>query len=375
METAMATATWWDRLGWALGGSVRALVSLPLVETAWERSIGALLALLALVWAAIGARDARTRRGWRSVLPWTLWGLGWFLAAAATLTTVFPYWMPNRSGFGSIGLVAAAAELAGAVHPLLIGGLVAVRIAALALAPAPPAMISVAAPQTGAFLDFEQLVRLQRLMLETRQALAPRLAGVHSPRVAELRMPVQARYAFGGSNALRTWSRDPEAEAIPTQELRADAPDPRLTAVAEFEPNTTPQVVVVEPGAMYAYLEGYARVDAGDHARGLELLARADSLQRNRGAQSFLGTVAGERSFALLALGRDAEAEREAKLGAQLFAFNVTARAVLGQLALERGDLQTAAAHADSILRWRRDDPVGLNLRAQILRAAREAPK
>ena len=53
------------------------------------------------------------------------WGLAWFLAASATLAPIYPIWAPNRSGYGSLGLGAALAGLAGAAHPLLLGALVA----------------------------------------------------------------------------------------------------------------------------------------------------------------------------------------------------------------------------------------------------------
>jgi len=303
-------------------------------------------------------------------MPWTLWGLAWFLGASATLTTVFPYWMPNRSGFGSIGLLAAACELAAVVHPLVIGSLVAIRIAALALAPSPPAMITPEAPQTGAFLDFEQLVRLQRLMRGARVALAPAFAGHPSaPRVGDHHMPRHAPYAFGGSNALRTWSRDPAAEWVSFPRVR-NAPDSALAAVVEFEPASVPQVALVDPDAMRAYLRALERMRASDYTGAIQLLAHADSLQHDDAARVFRGIVAGERGRALLGLGRYEDAERAATIGLELFETNVSAHFTLGAVALLRGDLARAGAHVDSLLRWQPQDVAALRLREGVRQAA-----
>ena len=73
--------------------------------------------------------------------------------------------------YSSIGLGLAFVTLLAAAHPALPWALVALRVVTLCLAPGAPARVTRAAPDRGAFVDFERLARLQRLMVEARTTL------------------------------------------------------------------------------------------------------------------------------------------------------------------------------------------------------------
>ncbi len=371
MEHTLATASWFERLGWSIANSLRAIMSLPLVQSNNDRAVGSLLALVALLWVAVALRHRRGRARWSQALAWVLWGGAWFLGASATLTAVYPFWMPNRSGFGSLGLLAMTAELAWTAHPMMLGAIVAARLVALGIAPAPPPRITNDAATTGAFMDFEQAVRLQRLMRVSRDALRARLPhpapGTH---IGIHYLPRRAEYAFGGSHAIRAWYADSTLEWDPMQRIREHA-EPRLAAIIEFEPDATPQASIVEPAAMRAYL-ATAPVMSGPGWRAAgALLDRADSLERDPNARVFHGLVAGERSKYLYLGGEHAAAETEARRACALFGPNLPAHGVLGLAAYQRGDLPAALAHADSILKWSPGYPTGIALRNACLQAMR----
>ncbi len=357
------------RLAWALRNSLLAIFGLNRISGAWslagEIAVGSLLAAAAIVFAA--SRGARARL--RSRLPWMGWGFGWFLLASTVLTTIYPLWQPNRSQFGSVGLGVGLNAALAAAHPALAVGLMATRLALFAASPGPPSRVTREAPETGAFIDFERITRLQRLMRETRTVLRARfptlppgtLVGWHY-------MPWNAEYAFGGSKALEIWYRDTTLHWVSFPEF-CRRPGLRVAALLEFQPYREPQMAFVDPAAMWAYLRALDLESAGRPSEALLELARSDSLQKDPGAQIFAGMVASERSLALLQLERPVEAEREARRGGSLWPENISWHYVLASLLYARGDLDEAAAHVDSALSLDPGESELLRLRDAIRQA------
>jgi hypothetical protein len=200
---ALASAGLAARYQWAWWNSVRAIMSLPLVKTTYEGRIWTALAAL----GALAALMLMVKRVWRwraEKWQWTAWGLAWFALSSATLVVIYPLWQPNRSGYGSLGAGVAVAALLEFAHPLLLAALIGVRLAAFAAAPGPMARVWAAAPETGAFMDFDHLVRLQKLMEAVRIRLRhayPTLP--HGALVCQNDLPLRSEYAFGGSLALQ----------------------------------------------------------------------------------------------------------------------------------------------------------------------------
>lgn len=353
------------RVAWAAGNSLRAYLSLPAVHTFRELPLGvAAAALLAL---ALWLTRSRARRG--GVPPGAralaLWGFAWFLAASATMAPLFPYWMPNRSGYGSLGLGVLAVAFLGAAHGSLPGVLVALRLVAFAFSPPPPAAVAVNPPQNGAFLDFERLVRLQRFVRATHEELlraCPTLP--HDARIGRHLVPRRAMYAFGDL-ALQVWYRDTTVRWLPFGDFLADTAA-RPVTIVEYQQGAARQVALVNPEAMRTLLRGADRIAHHAWAEALPALARADSLQADRGAEAFLGILGDRRALALAALGRDSDAFRESQRAVRLWPEAVDSRYVLARLWARAGRLEAATFQLDTLLAITPADSGAAQLRRQI---------
>jgi tetratricopeptide (TPR) repeat protein len=330
----------------------------------------AALLFAALAWAAA---DRGARRRLKAALPWTSWGIAWFLAFGAGLTVIYPIWAPYRVVFGALGLGIAATAILGAIHPALLMASLAVRTIAFAASPGPPTAIAAEAPSTGAFLDYGRLVRLQRLMRETRQALHARFPTLPpGSRVGQHSFPRSATYALGGDRALQVWYRDTTVHWLRYEDYE-EKPPPQLATIAEFQPHRTPQIVVVEPEAMRALHDAIQSMRRADCVGTIAELDRADSLQRDRNAAVFLASVGAKRALCLMQLGRVEDAEREARRAGQLWPDNFDSGYVLANVALARGRLDEAERLLVEVLAHRPQDQGAMDLLGRV-RAQRRAP-
>lgn len=364
------------RLWWAAANSVRALFSLPAVETPWVRPV--MIAAAVLFGLALLIVLARARRvglmglARRPYLALSAWGLAWFIAASVTLVPIFPIWAPNRSGYGSLGFGAFAAGLASAAHPVFLAALVALRFTAFALSPGPPGIIVDKAPQQGAFMDFERLVRLQRLMRETRimlKASFPTLP--RGSAVGQHYLPRLSEYAYGGSKALQVWYRDSTMRWVRYADFITNPRQP-LAVIAEFQPHTKPQMAPVNADAMRAFLAALDSMNNQKFAAGLRGLARAESLQSDTNARVFRGEIWGERASCLVFMLRPNEAKDWAVRGTALWPENVYAQFALGCLAYQHGEFESAVAKLDSVLRFSSTYSAAREVRKRVLEAMAE---
>ena len=357
------------RLTWATGNSLRALFSLPAVSIGRSTPILATAVALLGIAAFVAMQRRRSPRVKES-LRLATWGLAWFLAASATLASIYPIWAPNRSGYGALGFGAFAVALTEAASPLLLGALVALRLAAFALAPGPPTDIENRAPQAGAFMDFERLVRLQRLMRATRLALQDRYPTLpHGAQVGQHYLPRMAEYAFGGPHALQTWYRDSTLRWVRYADFVAHTEMPLVT-IAQFQSGQKPEMALVEPEAMREFLRSYECIQRFKYDSSLVHIARADSIQTDRNAKVFRGEIEGQRAIALVGLDRDQEAEGIARNGMQLWKENVYAEFALAVVNYRRGDLTASAALLDSILRMTTTYEAAKRLRQRVAQEA-----
>jgi len=120
--------------------------------------------------------------------------------------------------------------------------------------------------------------------------------------------------------------------------------------VLEFEPEQSPQVVALDPGAVAEYLAADRDLAAESTDMALARFSRADELQRDRRARVFLAGIRGKRALAHLALGHDGEARSEAESSLVGWQDGSDARYVLAVLAISEGRLAEAHAHLDSLL-------------------------
>ncbi|HEV2105511.1 MAG TPA: tetratricopeptide repeat protein, partial [Candidatus Eisenbacteria bacterium] len=360
------------RLGWALGASTRAILSLPLVPdpraTPAFAAAGALLAA-----AALAAASPAARRRLVAARAWIAWGLAWFVFGTAALTPIYPIWQPNRSQFASVGLGVGLVAALGAAHPALAGGLVATRLALLALAPGPAASIAADPPATGAFMDFEHLTRLQRFMRETRGALRARFPTLpRGARVVETNLPHGLVYALGGDRALQVWYGDPTLRLLHFAEFDRDLAQP-VAAVVQFQPHAPREIVLLPPDAVRAQQRGYRALVAGRYPEALAELARADSLEPDPAARVYRGDVAGLRAMTLARLGRWDEVEPTARTALGLNPDDPNARYVLAARLAQRGRFADAGRELDTLLAQNPGSRPARRIRAQ-LDSARAAP-
>lgn len=332
------------RLGWAFSNSVKALFSLPAAPV----RRGFVIALAAGVWIAWTAHvlstDPEARRRLVRLRPWIVWGALWFAGATATLVAIYPLWAPNRSGFASLGFGVALAAFGWAARPWLLAALVALRLVAFGLSPGPPQAVSPNGPQTGAFMDFEQLARLQRMMREVRQGLASQYARLPAGSGAGyLFMPRRAEYAFGGDRALRIWYRDSTLRWVGITEFERH-PGLPLATIVEYEANARPQWAWVHPDAMRHVLRGSALHREGRSEKALAEFDAAEAMARNTGASRFVATVAAFRAITLIAEGQVAAAEYEANRAIDLFPAHPDAHYALAEVRYAQGRMDDARA-------------------------------
>ena len=101
---------------------------------------------------------------------------------------------------------------------------------------------------------------------------------------------------------------------------------------------------------MTGVLRAYELLGAGDARAALREANRADSLQVDRHARSFVGSIAGLRAMCLAATGESLAAEREARLALDLWPASAPARLALAQVWIDRGDTARAEASLEEVL-------------------------
>jgi hypothetical protein len=337
-------APWTERAGWALAHLARDAAGFT-----WAPPIAiAAACTLAAALAACGFLP-RARGRLAAAAPWVAWGAAWFGGCALALAETHPGWAEFRSVFPAVGLGVAAAAVLGAIAPALPVLLLAARLATLAMAPGPTARIERA--PAGPDLDFAELTRLQRIASDTRHALLERARTLPpGTAVGQHHRPLMADHALGGAKAVRVWYGDSTLRWLKWETLAAAPPAEPLAAVVEYQPHRTPQIVIVEPAAMRAFLEASERLRAGDEAAALEALDRAERLQADDRAAVFLGAVAGKRALARLMSDPLPAAAREARVALRRWPDGGDARYVLATVAAIEGRREEARAQIDTLL-------------------------
>ena len=331
-----------ERFGWAVTESVRAALSLPASKTRWDSLASAGLGLLGAGAAICYAASSPARARFGRVARLAAAGALWSAIATAPLVAVWPIWSPERVAFASVGLGAALGVLLGAAHPWLLAGMVALRLALFASSPPPPSVVTLQEPPTGAFVDFEHLVRLQRLVRGTRDSLQARYPSLPAgAAICFYYLPPLTGYAFGGSHALQTWYRDSTLRWMPFEEFDANPALP-VTTFLEYYPVSERQISFIPPAAMKRYLAAVA-AEQSQPVAALMDLALADSLQRGSGALLFPAYVFGERAMTLLELGRRDEAAAAARRSLAMFPGSPRALEALRSLDVPAPEHQGAA--------------------------------
>jgi hypothetical protein len=361
-----------SRYQWAWSNSVRAIMSLPLVVTSYEGWVWLGLGVLGAVTALVLA----FKRAWRwkgERWQWVGWGLAWFAMSSATLVVIYPLWQPNRSGYGSLGMGVAVAALLELAQPLLLGALIAVRLTAFAAAPGPEGTVAKQAPETGAFMDFAHLVRLQRLMEGGRLALTrayPTLP--HHAIVGEHRAPLRAEYSYGGSLALQCWYRDSTLRWVRFEEFESD---PAMTPVTmvEYQPDRVPIVALVPPLALRLADEASAHILRHDWAATTRTLDSLDAIPMDPNAALMRSMIESRRALLWIGLNRPADAERAARAATALWPSSPNGRYWIAFSLIQQGRLAEGAAELDTLLAISPDDTSAIGMRDYVRRELQQA--
>jgi hypothetical protein len=360
------------RLAWALGGSMRALVSLPLVPARQDLLATALgvLALVGVVVTAMTSPAARNRLA--KSRAWFVWGGTWFVLATAALTPIHPLWQPNRAHFGSTGAGIVAGAALAAVEPWWPVAFAVGRLALLFLAPAAARNVSDDPPESGAFMDFARLSRLQRFMADSRHALTRAFPHpAHGAHIMTGNLPHGLIYALGGDRAVQVWYRDTTLATTTFARLDADT-TLAVTCFLQYQPGAREQLVVLGIDGLRAQLRAYRQLRAGAPEAALVSLALADSLAPDERFEVFHGNNAAYRAQACLALGRVDEAEREARRALELDDHDLNAWSATSRVRIARGDLDGAIAAVKELLDRQPGNAQAMQLLRQL--EARKVP-
>ena len=352
---------------WALGSSLQdafSLRALPPILIAIGVIVVAALVALQRGGAGPGARAAGAKS-----LAWMAWGALWFALCSVTLAETFPVWGSFRSTVGLVGFGIVCVAALPSARPIGLALLAGARVALLLLAPGASPAVTEDVPGDGAGFDFATLTRLQRFSRETREALragAPALG--NGARVAWLHRPLMTERAFAHSRALQVWYRDTTLQWVQWKEAVA-APGRAIGAGLEFEPAGARGIVLVSPAALEEIPRAVQAMKASEYRAALSILARADSLQPDRGAAVFLGTVAGKRALCFLGLDDGAAARREADRSLALWRDGADARYVLAVEFAAEGRRMEGIAQLDTVLSLYPFDQAARILRDELRQA------
>lgn len=375
LESQLGPAILWspERYTWAIAGTLRALMSLPMRAEPREAWV-LIAALLVLGFAVVRfAVDGGARARWRAVRGPVLAGLAWFGLASGTLLTVYPVWSPERVVYASLGLGLSLALTLAAANAWLPLALVALRVLTFALAPGAPATITRSAPERGAFVDFERLARLQWLMREARTTLRREFPVLpRGANVAMLHPPFMADYA-AGDRALQVWYRDTTLRWVRWDQMEKTGAR-GLAGAMEFQEDERPPFRRVEPEALrLLFVAG--DLDRAEHWQAaLDTLARADAQQPDRAATHFVGRVHGLQAWCLGATGHLVEAESLARASLAISPENADGHLTLAALHNGRGEWNQSLAQLDTLLTWYPGYQAGVMMRQQVVERLRADP-
>jgi hypothetical protein len=371
VETGEAVhASWAEKLAWALSGNLRASVSLPRLPMPDDGplaiAVGTLAAAAVVVLLTRGTARARLAR----LAPWGAWGLASFALGTAAIAPIFPAWQPNRSHLAAMGLGVATTAALGAAHPALPAALAAVRLVALARAPGPTRRVETRPPESGAFMDYAKLTRLQVFMRAARRTLMREYPTLPPGAVIlQQNLPHGVEYAFGRDHAIQAWYRDPTLRWMRFEEFQRE-PSREVMVVLQGQPGREPPVALLHPDALRGLMRGRDLLPRHRAAEVLAALDRADSVQSDTNAVDYRVRAAAMRACALLELDRSAEAESLAARALALDHGSVVARQALALALAGQRRFREAFAQLDTARRAAPSNTETPALEAQVRRLA-----
>lgn len=373
LEAQLTPALFLDpaRYAWAVLGSLRAVMSLPMQPEPREGFVlaGTLVVLGIAVIRLAGDRSARRR--WQAQRGLVLTGFAWFMLATGTLLSVYPVWSPERVVYASLGLGAALGITLAAAHPALPMALLALRLVSFMLAPTALPRVTRSVPERGAFVDFERLARLQRLMVEARTALRREFPTLpHGAKVAMIHPPFLADYA-SGDRALQVWYRDTTLRWVHWDQMEKSGAR-GLAGAMEFQEGATPQFRRIEPEALRLLFVAGTLEHEQHWLAALDTLRRADTLQADREARHFVGRLLGLQAWCLGATGKVADAEITARQSLAVDHEDADGHLTMAAILNGRQQWSESLAHLDTLLAYYPEYQAGEMMRVAVVKRMRE---
>jgi hypothetical protein len=367
LESPEATRMGWaGKLAWAFHGSLRAAASLPRISIPGDSTVALATVLLVVAAGLVFAFHQPARTRLRRATPIAAWGFAWFALATTTLAPLFPAWQSNRAHFGAVGLGIGATAVLGAAHPAFAGALVAGRLALLERAPRAVTIVTDSLGDTGAFMDWVHLTRLQYFLRATRRTLAARYPTLPPGSVVvQENLPHQLEYALGGDRALQAWYRDPSLRWMRFDAFRAKPETPVVTIV-QGEGGHTPVVALVEPEAVRLLFAARPFILSQRYDVALSVLDRADSIQRDTSALKYRVTSGAWRAYAWMETDRDSAAVALVRRVLRMDPYHLLANQVLALAFAHQERFREALRVLAIIDQLAPGDPTAAQLRSQI---------
>jgi len=313
-------------------------------------------------------RAPRQRHAW----PILAAGALAFLAGVVPLANLLPDWNAWRAWVPILALTVGLTAFFARVDHVAALAFVGVKFVALLLATPALPVVSKEAPITDSHTSFLRIVRLERIVRSTRDAL--RAAHPTLPHHAVVRywnLPRLAEIGFNGSSALRVWYGDSTLvwqRFGGRESLGAD-----VDAMVEYRDLEADPAEVIEPGAFRLYSRAGKALLANEVATGRALLEQALAATKTRGPMhasavyhlAMLEADAGDLEKATQL--RDAYA-RDHLPSPDLYALDA-------RLAMGRGDPAAAAASLQRCLSMDRNHEEGRVLLGALQAYVREHPR
>ncbi len=298
-------------------------------------------------------------------------GLAWFVLGALPLSQLLPDWNAWRAWLPTLGLGLGLGAALASLHPGLAIGFAGLRLVALVFASPGPAMVAIAAPATPSHMSYRRLVRLQRTVESTRQAMLAMHPAL--PRDAAVRfwnLPRLAEVGFQEHAALRVWYRD--STLTWGRFGGVGGLDQKVDALVEYRDNTAAPAQALESPAFEAFLRGGNAMMAGRLEEAEAEFQRAEGATRTRGL--LYASLAFNRSW--LAVDRREPARAESLLRVSRESgqkADADYWALVARIAIERNNRPTATAALSRCLALEPNHVMGREI-ARVLAANGSPP-
>jgi hypothetical protein len=288
-----------------------------------------------------------------------------WLALGAVPLALLAQWDSWRSPFPALWLGLVAVGLAGLARPWLAYAFMALRTAALVLAPTVSALVTLEPPPSASGMSFVRVARLQRTADLTREALLERFPTLPPGATISYwsRLAV-TEIAFVPPKGPRVWYGD---STLTWKWLwRPGGIEERNDAVLSFDPEVPRPAVVIEPVTLGLVRSGIEAVGRGEARAGDSLLVAAVRAQSAHPSGQMVVWVARIRARIAYQAGAYDRAQQLNQEEFEMIGPSPEYYGMAALLALRRGDRVAAARLARLSLAHDAQNPLAQQAAAEL---------